>query len=160
MSQFLSQTLGQHLRMEQRLTPQLIQSMSILQKPVAELEAYIADALEDNAALEIADPEPSERETDRTASANGQTKIDAPEGRGFARLDRFSRDYDLEGIDHAPFALRRYASDGERDAKMGAMANTAGREISLHEHLLNQWTMIEVDSNIRRAGEAIIGRLD
>ena len=56
MSQFLSQTLGQHLRMEQRLTPQLIQSMAILQKPVAELEAYISGALETNAALEIAEP--------------------------------------------------------------------------------------------------------
>ncbi|MEK7756329.1 MAG: RNA polymerase factor sigma-54, partial [Planctomycetota bacterium] len=126
----------------------------------AELEAYIADALETNAALEIADPQPAERETDGTAGANGQTKIDAPEDRGFARLDRFSRDYDLEGIDHAPFAPRRYASDGDRDAKMGAMANTEGREISLHEHLLNQWTMIEVDADVRRAGEVIIGRLD
>jgi len=160
MSQFLSQSLGQHLRMEQRLTPQLIQSMSVLQKPVAELEVYIADALETNAALEIADPEASERETDGAAIVNGQTKVGAPEDRGFARLDRFSRDYDLDGIDHAPFALRRYASDGDRDAKMGAMANTEGREISLDEHLLNQWTMIEVDADVRRAGEAIIGRLD
>jgi RNA polymerase sigma-54 factor len=160
MSQFLSQTLGQHLRMEQRLTPQLIQSMSILQKPVAELEAYIADALETNAALEIADPEPTRREVDGSASANGQTKTALPEDRGFARLDRFSRDYDLDGIDYAPFAMRRYASDGDRDAKMGAMANTEGREISLQEHLLNQWTLIEVDADVRRAGEAIIGRLD
>lgn len=160
MSQSLSQTLSQHLRLEQRLTPQLIQSMSVLQKPVAELEAYIADALETNAALEIADPEPAERDVGGTASANGQTKIDLPEDRGFARLDRFSRDYDLDGIDRPPFAVRRYASDGDRDAKMGAMANTAGREISLDEHLLNQWKMVEGDAELRRAGEAIIGRLD
>jgi len=160
MSQSLSQTLSQHLRMEQRLTPQLIQSMSILQKPVAELEAYIADTLESNVALEIADPEPTEPESDGAAGAKERTTIDLPENRGFARLDRFSRDYDLDGIDHPPFAVRRYASDGDRDAKMGAMANTEGREISLHEHLLNQWTMIEMEAEIRRAGEAIIGRLD
>jgi RNA polymerase sigma-54 factor len=43
---------------------------------------------------------------------------------------------------------------------MGAMANTEGREISLHEHLLDQWTMTELDVDVRRAGEAIIGRLD
>jgi len=160
MSQFLSQTLGQHLRMEQRLTPQLIQSMSVLQKPVAELEAYIADALEGNAALEIAEPQSAERETDEAEGRNGKAKPDPREDRGFARLDRFSRDHGLDGIDYAPFAHRRYASDGDRDAKMGAMANTEGREISLHEHLLNQWTLIEVDGELRRAGEAIIGRLD
>lgn len=160
MSQSLSQTLSQHFRMEQRLTPQLIQSMSVLQKPVAELEAYIADALEANAALEVAEPETVVPEADESVGANDKTKVDAREDRGFARLDRYSRDNDLDGIDHAPFALRRYASDGERDAKMGAMANTEGREISLHEHLLNQWSLIEVDPETRRAGEAIIGRLD
>jgi len=160
MSQSLSQTLSQHLRLEQRLTPQLIQSMAILQKPIAELEAYIADALETNAALEVAEPQVTERDAEDSTLADDKTKVETREERSFARLDRFSRDFDLDGIDHAPFGLRRYASDGDRDAKMGAMANTAGREISLDEHLLNQWKMMEVDADIRRAGEAIVGRLD
>ncbi len=148
------------MRLEQRLTPQLIQSMSILQKPVAELEAYIADALEANAALEIAEPQAAQPETGEAASANGKVQADQREDRGFARLDRFSRDNDLDGLDHAPFPMRRYASDGDRDAKMGAMANTEGREITLHEHLLNQWSLVDVNDEIRKAGEAIIGRLD
>jgi len=160
MSQSLSQTLSQHLRLEQRLTPQLIQSMAILQKPIAELEAYIADALETNAALEVAEPQVTERDAEDSTLADDKTKVETREERSFARLDRFSRDFDLDGIDHAPFGLRRYASDGDRDAKMGAMANTEGREISLDEHLLNQWKMMEVDADIRRAGEAIVGRLD
>ena len=146
--------------MEQRLTPQLIQSMAVLQKPVAELEAYIADALETNAALEIAEPEQEKVEADESTETHDKQKAEAREDSGFARLERYSRDNDLDGIDHAPFALRRYASDGERDAKMGAMANTEGREISLHELLLNQWALVEVDADVRRAGEAIIGRLD
>jgi len=53
------------MRMEQRLTPQLIQSMAVLQKPVAELEHYIADALERNAALEVAEPEFDEGRRER-----------------------------------------------------------------------------------------------
>ena len=48
------------MRLEQRLTPQLIQSMSILQKPVADLEACINEALESNAALEVAETQESE----------------------------------------------------------------------------------------------------
>ena len=64
MSQFLSQTLSQQMRMEQRLTPQLIQSMAILQKPVADLETCINDALESNAALEVAEPQSTEGSAD------------------------------------------------------------------------------------------------
>ena len=60
MSQVLSQSLSTQMRMEQRLTPQLIQSMAILQKAVADLEAYIYDALESNAALEVVEPEYTE----------------------------------------------------------------------------------------------------
>jgi hypothetical protein len=76
------------MRLEQRLTPQLIQSMAVLQKPVAELEHYIADALERNAALEVAEPEADERER-RATDGNGR---DNRESEQFARLDRFARE--------------------------------------------------------------------
>ena len=100
MSQSLSQTLGQHLRLEQRLTPQLIQSMAILQKPIAELEAYIADALETNAALEVAEPQVTERDAEDSTLADDKTKVETREERSFARLDRFSRDFDQIGRAH------------------------------------------------------------
>ena len=154
MSQFLSHTLSQHLRLEQRLTPQLIQSMAILQKPVADLEAYVESALESNAALEVAEPEAVED------SDNGHPQRDDPDANEFARLDRFSRDTGLDSSDLPPSMARRLASADTRDAKMGAMANTAGREISLNEHLHNQWTMLDIDDELRRAGEAIINSLD
>lgn len=143
--------------MEQRLTPQLIQSMAVLQKPVAELEAYIADALETNAALEIAEHEAAEAQSGPPPTGPFQ---DAQKDQGFARADRFAREYDWEGGERAPHAGRRYESSDERDAKMGAMANTEGRDISLQEHLLNQWALVEVDDALRLAGEAIINKLD
>ena len=160
MSQFLSQTLSQQMRLEQRLTPQLIQSMTILQKPVAELEAYIEDALESNAALELAEAEQTEADRSQGREQNGKGERGEREDGGFARLERFSKDMDLESVDRAPTAARRLASSYERDAKMGAMANTAGREIGLHEHLLNQWVLAEVDDEVGRAGEAIINHID
>lgn len=160
MSQFLSQTLGQQMRLEQRLTPQLIQSMAILQKPVADLEAYIESALESNAALEVAEPEPAETAPREDWSRVPTGQPDDDNDRSFARLDRMSRDYDLDLNDPPPFRARRLSSDYDRDAKMGAMANTAGREIGLNEHLLAQWSLVEVDEEIRRAGEAIINHLD
>lgn len=157
MAQYLSQSMSQQLRMEQRLTPQLIQSMAILQKPVAELEAYIADALEANAALEIAENEAAEPESGPRLTGPFQ---DVQRDQGFARADRFARDNDWEGGERAPHAGRRYESSDERDAKMGAMANTQGRDIGLQEHLLNQWALVDVDDALRAAGEAIINKLD
>ncbi len=162
MSQFLGQTLGQQMRLEQRLTPQLIQSMAILQKPVADLEAYIEGALESNAALEVT--EPQETETDAaSAEARDRQRVDQhekPDEESFARLDRLSGVYDLDVNDLPPTRFRRTASGGERDAKMGAMANTAGREIDLNEHLLAQWGLMELGDEVRRAGESIINHLD
>jgi len=164
MSQYLSQSLSHQLRMEQRLTPQLIQSMTILQKPMAELEQFVDDALKSNAALEVPEPEaPTPGEADVAAAAESRLDRDRgldTNGESFARLNRFARDNDLDAPDFAPVHSRRAGGDGELDAKMGAMANTAGRDISLHEHLLNQWGLLDLTTEVRRAGEAIIDHLD
>ncbi len=154
MTQYLTQTLNQQLRMEQRLTPQLIQSMAILQKPVAELEAYVAGALESNAALELAEPEPTSPD-----AAPARDQRSEPDAREFARAYRFARDHELESTERPPWRTHRTSTD-ERDAKMGAMANTASRVFGLQEHLLGQWAMLELDDITRRAGEAIINHLD
>lgn len=144
--------------MEQRLTPQLIQSMAVLQKPVTELEQHIAEALEANAALELADREPDETDGIPTNRDERKDK-DADE---FARLDRFSKDNlesDPDWSNLTPSGMRRAAPD-DRDAKMGAMANAAGRTESLTEHLLNQWSLLELDPEVTRAGITVIQNLD
>lgn len=151
----MSQSLSQSMRLEQRLTPQLIQSMSILQKPVADLEACVSEALESNAALEVAEPE---RPADADGSGNGRAEAeDAP---GFARLDRFSRDYDMDASERSPYRTRRSASSSDRDPKLAAIANTPGREINLHDHLRAQWSLIDANDELRLAGELLISSLD
>jgi RNA polymerase sigma-54 factor len=159
MSQILSQSLSQQMRMEQRLTPQLIQSMAILQKPVTDLEAYIQEALESNPALEQVEPEPDEKPT--SGDGRGEQGGDGrTEAQSFQRLERLSRFYDLDGNEAAPFRRRAAADTGERDAKIDAMANTAGREKSLNEHLLDQWALVEAEPRIAEAGELIINHID
>jgi len=160
MSQFLSQTLGQQMRMEQRLTPQLIQSMTVLQKPVAELEAFVAEALETNAALELDEPQQAKPRPEDGEHVDGRSNLQKEQEDGFARLDRFSRSYEPEWFDRGSAGIRRSAGSGDSDAKIGAMANTAGREINLHESLLDQWALLEVDEETRRAGAAIISSLE
>ena len=60
MSQYLSMLPSQQMRLEQRLTPQLIQSMEILQLPLAALEARIRTELESNPVLEESEHVPAE----------------------------------------------------------------------------------------------------
>lgn len=147
------------MRLEQRLTPQLIQSMAILQKPVADLEAYIDKALESNAALELAEPEATSTDDGTATIGESDTRTD-PDANSFERLHSLTGAYDLESGERAPSRSHRAGSSDGRDAKMGAMANTAGRQIGLNEHLITQWALVEVDDAIRTAGDAIIDHID
>ncbi len=159
MSQALSQVIGQYMRMEQKLTPQLIQSMAILQMPVADLEALIAEELEKNGALEVEERfEPADAKPN--TDGHTLTKAEAEEVAAFQRLDRLSRDYDLDLDESRSFSSHRKANASERDGKMEAMANTACRPASLQEYLLGQWVLLDLEDDIRRAGEAIIDHLD
>ncbi len=156
MSHMFSQSLGQHLRMEQRLTPQLIQSMSILQKHIADLESYINESLESNAALEIKEPEPNPDES--TEGIQGDHLADH-DGDRFAELANITRNYGLDDDSRSLSGIRRVA-DSDRDPKMAALANTPGRGENLQEHLHAQWSVLEWDEALLRAGKAIIDHID
>lgn len=166
MSQYMSQSLSLGLRQEQRLTPQLIQSMNILQLPLLALEAKVQEELERNPALEeIERDHPAEAEPDRSPpeSLDGDTAAreeSKHEAEGFTRLDRLSREYDFDDGDLG-FGRRRVSSTaGERDTKLDAMANTASRPQSLNEYLKQQWSFLEVNGRIRDAGELLINYID
>ncbi|MCP4590263.1 MAG: RNA polymerase factor sigma-54 [bacterium] len=159
MAQSLSHVMGQYMRLEQRLTPQLIQSMDILQLNNLALENRIAEELEKNCALELADP--TAKKTDADANQDpGAEASPAPESEdSFRRLDQLSEEYDLD-FNESPYRPRRSFDSRERDAKMDAMANTASRPESLAEHLLGQWHVLDLDHETRRAGDAIVYHLD
>lgn len=140
------------MRQEQRLTPQLIQSMNILQLNVASLENHIQEELEQNPVLEY-EPEQGQDATTTTEADDAPS----PEDNGLEVLEWLSEQYDFDAGDRPSVVM---GGHGERDAKMDAMANTAGRPINLYEHLIEQWALVEVDDEIRRAGEAIIAHLD
>ena len=173
------------LRMDQRqtLTPRMIQSMEILQMPLALLEERIEQEMEQNPILELKerrgdadDIAPSEPELDnRELDVSGTDEGGAED---FERLDRiseyleneeFSRSNDLKAdLSHGP-SMSSYA--GERDAKLDAMANTAERVGNLTDHLLDQWRLTDYcegdpnvtddqRSSICTAGAILISYLD
>lgn len=172
---------GQHMRLEQRmkLTPRMIQSMEILQLPLVALEERLEQELSNNPTLEMREPGDTDREQLREQIQ--QEQRDAREGErelhvgddpaahnagdDFERLSNMESEYGetFAGNTFESESYRSYSSgrgDGERDGKLEAMANTAARDQSLAEQLLDQWHLCEFEPEIITAGEFLIGLFD
>jgi RNA polymerase sigma-54 factor len=170
-----SMKLGQHMK----LAPRMIQSMEILQMPVAELEERIEQELESNITLEITEThgdrrsiEDQQAQVERDASENERPlDLSTPGQDDFERLESFeAANPDLAVNEYSDRAAprndeyeptyNRARLDGERDAKSDAMAAAPARSDSLHEQLLSQWHLADVDPSLRSAGDLIISFLD
>jgi RNA polymerase sigma-54 factor len=169
MSQILSQVPRHLLQQQQRLTPQLIQAMDILQLNAMALEARISQELDGNPALELvlgedeveAESRPAQTSADEQAEGEQTLVVKEGDAHDFERLDNLVREYDWmddDGEYRGTKSRARVFEEG--DIKMEAMANTPARSISLREHLLDQWNLTEVDEETRRLGAVIIDYID
>ncbi|MCB1280621.1 MAG: RNA polymerase factor sigma-54 [Salinibacterium sp.] len=157
--------LGQQMK----LAPRVIQSMELLQMPLLELEERIEQELSSNAVLELVEREAPVR-------ADGMQDSHASDGaEDFSRLAAFeesnpdaaANEYTADSLtdgkdrfDSGTIDRRRLRASGEADAKSEAMANAPARSASLHDQLLDQWRLCEVDDTLRPPGELIIMALD
>ena len=169
--------LGQQMK----LAPRMIQSMEILQMPLAELEERIEQELENNITLELVEHGPEDqrelderrKESERDATENErELALDAQGGAtDFERLESYEADHpDAAANEYSTARANRYedyepvararSSDGERDSKLEAMANTPARSASLADQLLEQWGMVDVREDLREPGRLIISFLD
>ena len=169
---------SQHMRMGQqmKLAPRMIQSMEILQMALPQLEERIEQELENNIALEIAEPDPNEL-TQQAASTDptptSDTEAGANDGSDFERLSDLEENY-AESLDNAYESADRRTTttdsyepppraarlDGEPDAKSQAIANTAGSVASLTDQLLEQWSFTDVAPELRDPGVLIIEHIE
>ena len=164
--------------LRQLLTPRMIQSMEILQLPLAELEQRIEQELQNNPVLEQREGD-ADMEGEAVAVADQPDVVEAREdyseseqpmvvqensdqSEDFERLAKIGEYFENEEFNAIPSRdFRQQASyDGERDRKMDAMNNTAARGINLAEHLMGQWAFVECTPGVRAAGEAIINYVD
>jgi RNA polymerase sigma-54 factor len=168
---------GQHMRMDQRmkLAPQMIQSMEILQMAQAALEAKIDQELASNPTLEVREPgtnaEDLEAERAQVDRDNGERERElvVKDGDGtnkddFERLSNFSEElgstWDTNSSENGGNYRVAQSSDGERDKKMDAMANTATRTASLFDQIMAQWHLVETTPEIMKLGDYLIGFID
>src|SRR4029079_8595243 len=153
----LSQSLQQKLL--QKLSPQQIQLMKLLQVPTANLEERIKEELEENPALEL-DEEKHEDSSDEVKdefSENGDTEFDDKDGsqEDYNEVDvsEYVRDSD---DDVADYKLRddNYPED---DDKKQLPFKT---ETSFYQVLLDQLGMLKLDEKEQRIAEQIVGSID
>lgn len=151
----LSQSLQQKLL--QKLSPQQIQLMKLLQVPTANLEERIKEELEENPALEQ-----SEEDYD--------DQYDEPKDEFESQEEDFEAEGSEEEYDNIDISEYVADDDGEiADYKMRDDNYPDADEnktvpyrvhTSFHEHLQEQLGMLKLDDNQKKISEQIVGSID
>jgi len=153
---------SQQQKLLQKLSPQQIQLMKLLQVPTANLEERVKEELEENPALEygnenedgtqdeynLQDNEDSDYESENTEdvelSNDTADKVD---------LDDFLRNEDDGGG-------YDYSDDYYGGSDTDKQTTPVRVETSFHEYLLDQLGLLELDDRCQRIAEQIIGSID
>src|SRR5687767_6847110 len=150
----LSQTLQQKLL--QKLSPQQIQLMKLLQVPTANLEERIKEELEENPALEQTEEDHDDNYDEKDEFESGEDEYEA---------DGSETDYD--NID-----LSEYVRDGDDDIADYKLRDDnypeaddnktvpIRIETSFHEMLADQLGMLKLDERMLKIAEQIVGSID
>jgi len=156
------------MRMEQRmrLAPHMIQSMEILQLPILALQEKIEQELNTNPVLEMAEPsnpeeaEPAQEQSKEEDISEKDLIINTDNNKveDFQRLEGLEDNF-REYIEQAGPFRPRIQTD-EPDRKLEAIKNTAAPPLSLHEHLSEQWRLVEAEEPVKKAGSTIIDYID
>src|SRR5436190_8784678 len=151
----LSQGLQQKLL--QRLSPQQIQLMKLLQVPTANLEERIKEEMEENPALEL---------DDENTDGNGEEVAEEFEAKDeYEDNDGSAEEYDnidvseyvQEGDDDVADYKLRDDNYPEEDEKRQLPFKT---ETSFYELLLDQLGLLNLDEREHRIAEQIVGSID
>ncbi len=153
----LSQSLQQKLL--QKLSPQQIQLMKLLQVPTANLEERLKEELEENPALEVAEDDHDEGLTEDSKDEFESEATEEFESEGTEEeydnvdISEYVNEFDDDVSD---YKLRddNYPELGEQKTIPHKV------ETSFHEALLDQLGMLKLDDRIRKIAEQIIGSID
>lgn len=143
-------TLSQSL--SQKLSPQQIQFIKLLQVPTAELEGRIEEEMEENPALEEGIEEPSELTNDEDYNDEGSTseeveKTETKEDE--INVEDYLRDDDISGY--------KMQGDGENSEERDMPIATSS---SLTEQLFTQLGYLKLDERQSVIAEQLIGSIE
>jgi RNA polymerase sigma-54 factor len=152
----LSQTLQQKLL--QKLSPQQIQLMKLLQVPTANLEERIKEELEENPALELDDEKHEDNgdELKDEFTETGDTEYEEKSGSEDEYDNIDVSEYVHDGDDDvADYKLRddNYPDEEQKQIPFKT-------EASFYETLLNQLGLLKLSEKEQRIAEQIVGSID
>ncbi len=139
-----SQKLSLSQKLLQKLSPQQIQVIKLLEIPAVQLEQRIKKELEENPVLELRDDEPTDGETYEEDSSSDKDN------------DEFSlEDYmDEDDIPEYKLAANNYSKD-DKQIDIPFSAGT-----SFHESMHEQLGLADLDDDKRKLAEYVIGNID
>jgi RNA polymerase sigma-54 factor len=152
----LQQSLQQKLL--QRLSPQQIQLMKLLQVPTANLEERIKEELEENPALEITEDGHDDGKMDETGLDfdGGAEEESDPDGSQEEYDNIDISDYIQDEDEPGDYRLRDDNHPEMEDGKSLPYSVAS----SFHEYLLEQLGMMDLSDQERRIAEQIVGSID
>lgn len=138
------QKLGLNQSLQQKLSPQQIQFIKLLQVPTAELESRIEEELESNPALEEGEekelPEDSNHEDEAPEASSSEEEVDI-------------KDY-LQDDDYSGYKMQGDGDD-EEERDMPIPMST-----SLHELLMNQLDFLGLNEKEYIIGKQLVGSIE
>jgi RNA polymerase sigma-54 factor len=146
---------SQNLALQQVLSPQLQQSLLILQTPLLELRNLVQQEMETNPVLEELPDEPSsdaQGEAEPSVEDNFKDEFEK-----LASLDEEWRDYMAQSANSGADGFRR--SREAKDKRQFFFDSIALQE-TLQQNLLGQLNQSALDASDRKAAELIIGNID
>ena len=158
----MQSSLMPQLQQKMKLSPQIIQSIEILQLPLLALAERIQQELLDNPVLEEVVEQPKEdspvSEDSSIAEENAaQSEWDDAKKAEVDRHNEMAEDWNEY---YSKTTIRKSALSDERDQKQEALENTAAKPMSLHDYLLGQLSLMEVPEHLYEACENIIYSVD
>lgn len=155
---------SQQQRLLQRLSPQQIQIMKLLQVPTANLEERIKEELEENPALEYGEETDHSEDLYNNESEAASEEYEGDEGVDDVELsedtaDKVDLDDYLRGEDTGDYG--DYGDDyGSGGDESDRQATPIRLETNFHDHLVDQLGMLDLDDRQHAIAEQIVGSID
>ena len=145
---------GQSLALQQVLSPQLQQSLLVLQTPLLELRNLVQQEMETNPVLEELpdEPGPDAGETEASVDDNFKSEFEK-----LASLDQEWRDYMGQSANSGTDGFQR--SREAKDKRQFFFDSIAVQE-TLQQNLLGQLNQSALNASDRKAAELITGNID
>jgi RNA polymerase sigma-54 factor len=144
------QKLGLNQSLQQKLSPQQIQFIKLLQVPTAELEGRIEEELEINPALE----EGEEQERIEETSNESQSESEEFQEQASKEEDVDIKDY-LQDDDYSGYKMQ---GDGDGDEENREMPIPMSS--TLHEQLMSQLDFLGLDEKPYAIGKQLVGSIE